>query len=44
MMMVDVDRGRAEGIALAKEMEALANAEGEIDVANAYERDLEHEI
>jgi hypothetical protein len=43
MMMVDVDRGRAEGIALAKELEVLANAEGEIDVADVYERDLEHE-
>ena len=29
MILVDVDRGRAEGIALAKELEALANVEEE---------------
>jgi hypothetical protein len=40
MMMVDVDRGRAEGIALAKELEALANAEGETDLPSDYERDV----
>lgn len=43
MMMVDVDRGRAEAIALGKELEALTHAEGESDLSNHYERDVEYE-
>lgn len=42
MKMVDVDRGRAEGIALAKELAALADAEGEIDQADEYARYTEY--
>jgi UMF1 family MFS transporter len=43
MMLVDVDRGRAEGIAMSKQLEALTKSEeeGEVDVPEHLERHIE---
>jgi UMF1 family MFS transporter len=43
MMLVDVDRGRADGLALTKKLETLANQEDENEETDCSARDVEQE-